>query len=392
MQPTISVSQFVQVINDTLEMTYPSVDIVGEVSGYKVWDNRLVFFDLKDDEAAINCMIPLGQLETPLEDGMQVCIAASPKVTKKGRFSVTVRSLQLVGEGALRRAFELLKAKLDQEGLFSVERKRILPRFPARIGVITSLDSAAYHDFLKTLKQRWEGVEVVAVHSQVQGEAAPEQLVSAITYVNQLSSPADVLVITRGGGSLEDLAAFNSETVVRAVASSRVPTVVAVGHETDTSLADLAADMRATTPTDAVRHIVPDKREIEEQIARDKESIRQSIRRSLQEKRSLISSNLYTLSHTPVISRHKERVGHDKQLLIRQQSQLLRAKREHLTGLKRTLSGYNPDAVLKRGYAIVRHDNAVLRRLGGISVGDMVVVQLSQGSLEAEVTNVHQEN
>lgn len=391
MRPTVSVSQFVEIINQTLEMTYPVVDVLGEIASYREWNDRLAFIDLKDEGAVVSCMIPLHMLTTPVEEGMQVSVSATPKVTNKGRFSLNIRKLELVGEGALRRAFELLKTKLEQEGLFAAERKRALPRFPGRIAVVTSLDSAAYQDFLKTVQQRWGGLEIVAVHTQVQGEAAPEQLVGALSYVNQLPDPVDVVVVTRGGGSLEDLAAFNSEPVVRAIASSRVPTVVGVGHETDTSLADMAADVRAATPTDVARHIVPDRHELLRTVRQHKHTLSQYTDGMVKESQTLVAQRVRTLQHAVAISRYRELIRYGAKTLIRQQQQLLTHHQDHVAGLKRTLDGFDPRAVLRRGYAVVRHQDAVLREAGRATVGDQVVIQLHHGTLDAEVTDVKED-
>ncbi len=391
MQPAISVSQFVEIINETLEMTYPVVDVIGEIASYREWNNRLAFMDLKDEGAVVSCMIPLQMLNTPVEEGMQICVSATPKVTNKGRFSLNIRKLELVGEGALRRAFELLKTKLEQEGLFAPERKRPLPRFPERIAVVTSLDSAAYQDFLKTLKQRWGGLEILAVHTQVQGEAAPEQLVDALSYVNQLPEPVDAVVVTRGGGSLEDLAAFNSEPVVRAIASSRVPTVVGVGHETDTSLADMVADVRATTPTDVARHIVPDRLELQNVIRQYKRTITQSTNDAIKESRTQVAQRVRTLQHAVTISRYRELTRYSAKTLTHRQQQLLKRNKDYVVGLKRTLEGFDPQAVLRRGYAVVRQRDSVLHEAGRVSVGDQVMIQLHKGTLDAEVTDVKED-
>ncbi|HSH31858.1 MAG TPA: exodeoxyribonuclease VII large subunit, partial [Candidatus Saccharimonadales bacterium] len=227
----ISVKEFIAILNETLAFAYPLVTVEGEVSGFKVNQGKWVFFDLKDEEATLGCFMPLYQLKVPLEDGMKVRVGGTPKLTKWGKFSFTARTVELAGEGELRRAFEILRAKLEQEGLFAPQRKRALPPFPATIGLITSAQSAAYHDFTKILQARWGGVTVKVADVQVQGAPAPDQIVMAIDYFNQLPLPVEVVVLIRGGGSLEDLQAFNTESVARAVAASRTPMVVGVGHE-----------------------------------------------------------------------------------------------------------------------------------------------------------------
>jgi exodeoxyribonuclease VII large subunit len=262
----ISVTEFVSIINETLAFAYPQVTIEGEVSSFKVNQGKFVFFDLKDEANVLSCFMMVHQLKMPIEDGMKVRVTGTPKVTKFSKFSLTVRAVELAGEGELRRAMELLKKKLEGEGLFDQARKRPIPKFPVRLGLITSGASAAYADFIKILNARWSGVEVLLADVSVQGAAAPDQIVGALEYFNTLRDPVDVLVLIRGGGSLEDLAAFSTEPVARAVAASRTPIIVGVGHEVDFSLADYAADLRAATPTDAARLVVPDRHETEARV------------------------------------------------------------------------------------------------------------------------------
>lgn len=265
--PVITVSEFLDVLNQTLGMAFPQVVVEGEVSGFKINQGKFVFFDLKDAEATINCFMMLFALKTPIEDGMKIRVTATPKMTKWGKFSLTVRAVELAGEGALRRSMELLRQKLSAEGLFDPARKRPLPAFPQTVGLITSATSAAYQDFVTILNDRWRGLQIQLIDVTVQGATAPDQIVHAIDHFNTLARPVDVLVLIRGGGSLEDLQAFSTETVARAVAASRTPIVVGVGHEVDTSLADYAADVRAATPTDAARLIVPDRVQLISEIS-----------------------------------------------------------------------------------------------------------------------------
>lgn len=390
MQTEVSVSQFVTIMNETLAATYPVVTVIGEVSGYKEWNGRLVFFDLKDDSAFVNCMIPIPMLEAPIEDGMRVRVHAEPKLTRKGRFTLNVRRVEPVGEGELQRQFELLKAKLEKEGIFAEERKRPVPRFPRRVAVVTSLESAAYRDFLKTAGERWGGLDIIAVHTQVQGEAAPGHITEALAYVNQLAEPVDVAVLTRGGGGLEDLAAFNSESVVRAVASSRAPIVVGVGHEIDVSLADMAADVRAATPTDIARHIVLDRREMRSALHAYQRVLTRSMHETVRDTRTKLVRHADTMKRAVALPSYRETVTRAKTALINQQQRLLRRNRDYTAGMKRTLQSFDPQAVLQRGYAVVRHENTVLREAGRVSVGDQIMVQLTKGELEAEVTDVRQ--
>src|SRR3989338_4261154 len=264
MLDVLSVSQFISQVNDILAGTFT---VEGEVSQYKISQSKWIFFDLKDDTSCLNCFSTVFMLRPPLEDGMRVRVTGYPKIHEKsGRFGFTVQQVEVVGEGSLQRAYLLLKEKLGKEGLFAVERKRALPELPERIGVIASRDSAAFGDFKRILNNRWGGVEVTLRHVAVQGEGAVREIMRAFHDFNESSLLPDILVLIRGGGSLEDLAAFNSEEVVRAIYSSRIPVMVGVGHERDETLADLAADVRASTPSNAAEIVVPERRDFMAQL------------------------------------------------------------------------------------------------------------------------------
>jgi exodeoxyribonuclease VII large subunit len=404
----ITVSEFLAIINETLGFAYPQVVVEGEISSFKVNQGKWVFFDLKDENGVLSCFMTVRQLKLPLEDGMKVRVTGSPKVTKYSKFSLTVREVELAGEGELRRAMELLKRKLEGEGLFDPARKRPLPKFPARLGLITSGTSAAYSDFIKILGARWSGVEVLLADVSVQGAQAPDQIVGALEYFNQLRDPVDVLVLIRGGGSLEDLMAFSTEPVARAVAASRTPIVVGVGHEIDFSLSDYAADVRAATPTDAARLVVPDRVEVAARLDHLARRIETSLTRAIEGRRTGVDRAIGRLE---AYLRHpRERVQASEAQLWRGLDRLshqLRASRtqvtvlEHrlggferlvlaerlsrLTHLERVLRGFDPQAVLGRGYAIVRHSGSVLRDPATAKSGDPLMIQLAQGQIDAEV-------
>lgn len=379
----ISVTQAVELINETLEFAYPQLVVEGEVSGFKVSQNKWVFFDLKDESANVNCFLPLYYMKVPLEDGMKVRVTAQPKLTAWGKFSLTVKSVELAGEGELRRAFELLRAKLEKEGLFASQRKRQLPRFPQTIGLITSASSAAYQDFLKILKARWGGIAVSLADIQVQGTAAPDQIVAAINYFNQLAVPTDVLVLIRGGGSLEDLMAFNTEPVARAVAASRTPIVAGVGHEVDVSLADLAADVRAATPTDAARLVVPERSEVSAALNHQTHKLAVAVEKlTIEPARSLerfLGAGL-RLVHAP-----RQRLAVYEAALNRELTRVLQDGQNRLQLQSRMLGGFDPAATLARGYAIVRREGKVLKQASTAKSGDALMIQLADGNLDATV-------
>lgn len=355
----LSVSDFVALTNQTLEYAYPSVEVEGEVASFKINQNKFVFFDLKDDESTVGCFMMVFQLRIPIEDGMKVVVRATPKLTKWGRFSLTVQSIRPSGEGSLKKSFELLKAKLEKEGLFDPARKRSLPSLPRRVAVISSTQAAGYGDFIRIIDDRWGGMDVDVAHVQVQGEAAPDQIIRAIEYFNQQAELADVLVILRGGGSADDLSVFNDDLLVRAVAASRIPTLTGIGHETDESLVDLAADVRASTPSNAAQRLVPDREEVRRYV------------------RQLVGRIFGEMDHA-IEAVSRESKSSLERMLERLEDQFGRTEHDFVR-LKSVLAAFDPDNVLRRGYAVVR---------GKRSVGGTIVVETIREIMEAEVTHV----
>lgn len=354
-----SVSDFIAVTNQTLEYAYPSVEVEGEVASFKVNQNKYVFFDIKDQGGSVGCFMTVWQLRVPIEDGMKVIVTATPKLTQWGKFSLTVKAIRPSGEGALKKSFELLKAKLQAEGLFAPERKRILPRIPKHVAVISSTQAAGYADFIKIINDRWVGLNIDVAHVQVQGAEAPDQIIRAINYFNQQEFLPEVIVIIRGGGSADDLAAFNDEPLVRAVAGSRIPTLVGVGHEVDQSLSDLAADVSAATPSNAAQILVPDKSEIIRAVRVQIGSLASRLFQAIEQQKHLIRSDLEKSLRTieSAIAEHTRNV----------------------TALKGILNQLDPNTVLKRGYAIIR---------GVAKIGAMIEIETNKAILKAEVKNV----
>ncbi len=371
-QVSISVGECVSLVNQTLEYAFPTLIVEGEVASFKVNQGKYVFFDLKDEEATIGCFMMIFSLRVPLEDGMRVRVQASPKLTQWGKFSLTVREVWPVGEGSLKRAFDLLYAKLDKEGLFAEERKRLLPQLPARIGVISSKDAAGYKDFMTILGQRWGGIDIQVAHVQVQGTGAPQQIIRALNYFNEQADPVEIVAIVRGGGSADDLAAFNDEPLVRAIAASRIPTIVGVGHEVDTSLADLVADVRAATPSNAAEILVPDKREIEANVTH----LVGGMIRSLEAK----VSRMY---HT--VELQMRTVG----AILDQQSTRVTNK---FRSLDAVLTQLNPRTALRRGYALVRDSGGGMIRSQEVKKGDMLGIETEKYHIKTEVKDVERKN
>lgn len=382
-----SVSEFIAVTNQTLEGAYPRVSIVGEVSGFNEWRNQLVFFDLKDEGGVVNCMVPLSSLGFQFEEGMQVQIIGKPRLTAKGRFSISVGVVIPHGAGALQRAFELLKKKLENEGLFDDQRKRALPDYPERVAVITAGQSAAWADFQKIAKERWPLARLDLYDSQVQGATAASQIVSAVEAANSASELADVLVIVRGGGSLEDLHSFNDEHVIRAVAGSRIPTVSGIGHESDTTLIDYVSDRRASTPTNAAQIVFPDREIAKASLLDAKNNLLSIITQNLNQHRHRIHISLGALERLGGTGRIREQLRTKYTYLMQTEQVKLQQTRVRVRGLHSLLDSLNPKLVLKRGYAIVRVGNQ-LASTADVNIGDTLTVELSKKIIKSEVSDV----
>lgn len=364
----VSVGEFVALLNQTLEYAYPGVTITGELANFRVSKNRWVYFDLKDDEASVKFFGTVYQLPGPLEDGMMVAVRGTPRLHPLYGFSITAQNILPVGEGSIKKAAQLLEAKLAAEGLFDEDRKRALPYAPQHIGLITSGESAAYRDFIKVLGERWSGVTITHVDVQVQGEVAPGQVVRAIEQLNQLAQAPQVIIITRGGGSAEDLQAFSTEQVTRAVAASRIPTLVAIGHEVDISLAELAADQRASTPSNAAELLVPDRKAVLAHLATHRGRLMHFAERTIHDARQQLRLEESTLQGS--IER-----------LFNQARQQLQLQRQLLTA-------FDPQAALQRGYALVRSGDHIVRSGNDLAPGQDIALQLADAHLTASVKKV----
>jgi exodeoxyribonuclease VII large subunit len=356
MNPRLSVSDFIAITNQTLEYAYPIVEIEGEVASFKINQGKFVFFDIKDAGASVGCFMMLFQLRLPVEDGMKVIVTASPKLTQWGKFSLTVNAIRPSGEGSIKKSFELLKAKLDQEGLFAIERKRPLPSIPKHIAVISSAQAAGYADFIKIINERWGGLRIDMASVVVQGVDAPDQIIAAVNYFNSQEELPEVIVIIRGGGSADDLSAFNDEKLVRAIASSRIPTLTGIGHEIDTSLSDLAADVRAATPSNAAQIIVPDRNDIIRSARMKVQSLPPTVLNAIERTRMQIEGKIETAAMSV--------------------EQRLDWQRQRLAQTKSLLTELDPQRVLERGYALMRGDP---------SIGSDITIETARAIIKAKV-------
>jgi len=356
-----SVSDFIATSNDIFEKSFPSVLIEGEISSFKVNQNKFVFFDLKDEESVLGCFMTVWQLRFPLEDGMKVIAQVKPKLTNWGKFSLTVEKITPKGEGSLKKSLEILKEKLTREGLFDENRKRRIPQDLQKVAVISSTQAAGYADFIKIINERWGGLKIIVAHTQVQGMAASDQIIRAIDFLNSQSELPDVIAIIRGGGSADDLAVFNDEKLVRAVANSRVPIITGIGHEIDQSLCDLAADFAASTPSNVAQILTPNKFD-------EMRFLRSKILRT----NDLLLSKIAELKK---FNREKNQEIRDRIL-----QNILDQKRE-IQAKKRILESYNPQNILAKGYALIS---------GEITTGKEITIKTIDKTITAEVKNVNQ--
>ncbi|HEX5455926.1 MAG TPA: exodeoxyribonuclease VII large subunit [Candidatus Saccharimonadales bacterium] len=364
--PSFTVSEFVAIFNQSLDMMYPSVGISGELANFKVSKGRWVYFDLKDEESSVRFFGNVQQLPGPLEDGLNLQVFGRPRLHPQFGFSVNVLKIQVVGKGSLAKAQAMLQKKLEREGLFSRERKRPLSYPPERVGLITSIESAAYTDFVKVVDQRWGNLRIELADCLVQGMEAPAQLVNAVENFNQMADPPDVLIMIRGGGSADDMSAFSTEQVVRAIAASRIPTMVAIGHERDISLAELAADKQASTPSNAAELLVPDADHERLQAAAMKKHIYNSLTSLYTDKKRLLDDTADRLADIM-----NNLIAHNRQDL--QQKRLL-------------VRALDPQAPLRRGFALVRAaDGKLVSTVKAAEKAGRLSIDLSDGTVRAKV-------
>lgn len=358
----LSVAQAINLFNALLGDLRLVVE--GEVANYGVSQGKFVFFDLKDEteDSRLSCFMMLFKQNVPLEDGMRVRLTCKPNVhSKSGKFSLTVERIEPKGEGSLKRAFELLKQKLEVEGLFAEARKRALPRYPARVGIISSESAAGYGDFMRIAGQRLPGVTFTLANVAVQGSEAEGDISFALDYLNS-HHELDVIVLIRGGGSMEDLHAFNSESVARAIVRSRAPVLVGVGHERDVTIADFCADVRAATPTNAAQLLLP-----------TAEELLDVVRQRVQTGHQLLSLALQRLA-----DRSAGIVERLHQMLVSR----IQSLSQHVEQLGRTISAVSPQNTLKRGYSITwKADGTLLRRSTDAVKGETIRTQLATDSL-----------
>jgi exodeoxyribonuclease VII large subunit len=394
--PSWSVTDLTRYLRQILENDRQLQDIwvLGEVSNFSRPSSGHIYFTLKDETSSLRCVMwrtaVIRQAFIPRE-GDAVEVHGSLGIYEvSGTYQLYADLIRPTGEGILYQEFLRLKARLEAEGLFDPARKRPIPRWPRRIGIVTSPTGAALRDMLNTIRRRYPLVEVILAPTAVQGEDAPVGIVAALKALNRLVEP-DVILLARGGGSIEDLWAFNDERVARAVTASRAPVISGVGHETDFTIADFAADLRAPTPTAAAELATPHQADLRQAV----QDLRQRLARATTASLALPRWKLNELEKRLLIVSPAAQLRSDRQRLdeLSHSSQVavlhsLRLRRERLLGLQQRLVGLSPQAVLRRGYAIVEHpDGRLVQSVSQVSPGDLLKVSVRDGGFGVRVEN-----
>ncbi len=392
----LTVTELTTQLKECLQAEFSGLWVMGEISDLSRPQSGHVYFTLKDGNARLSAVLwrnAAERLRFPLQDGMQVlCLGGIDVYPPRGNYQLVVRQLEPRGEGELQRALRQLQARLQREGLFDEARKRPLPRFPQRIAVITSPTGAAVRDFLEVAGRRWTNTQIVILPVRVQGVGCAEEIAAAIRLAERWPVRFDVLVVTRGGGSMEDLWGFNEEAVVRAIYQSSIPVVSAVGHEIDVTLADLVADVRALTPSEAAERVLPEMADVLATLAHLHGRITTVITARCRQARQRLES----FATRPVLQRPEERLWLLSQRLdeLDKRCQLaashcVDAARHALGRLAGRLDALSPLAVLQRGYSITQTaKNDVARSIRQLSVGDELHTRLADGQVVSTIDRI----
>ncbi len=365
----------------------------GEISGFRLYQQSgHIYFTLKDENAAVSCVMfksKAQHLKFKPEDGMEILLRGSVSVfARQGKYQVYGEEMQPYGQGGLFLHLEQLKARLAAEGYFALEKKQKIPLMVSRVGIVSSQDGAALRDILKVLKQRHAGVEVVIAHSSVQGTEAARELARGVRLLNEYGE-VDVIIVGRGGGSLEDLMAFNSEELVYAIYESHIPIISGVGHEVDFSLCDLAADLRAATPTQAAQYAVPDYEVLKKNLENCTARLTRFMSRILSNREERVDRVMMkqVWKEPRLLLQKKEEIWREKeQRLKKAMSDNIREKGHQLTLAIGGLDNLSPLKVMTRGYAIVSQDQRVIKDIDEVEVGDELQVTVANGRLQVVIT------
>ena len=407
----LSVAELNRAARELLEGGLPLLWVRGEISNFVRATSGHWYFSLKDEQAQVRCAMfrhKSQYLDWQPRNGMQVeVLGVATLYEARGDFQMTLEQMRPAGLGALYEAFERLKSKLQAEGLFDLARKRPLPFLPGQIGIVTSLQAAALRDVLTTLKRRMPGVPVVLYPTPVQGEGAAQKITQAIAIANERAE-CEVLIVCRGGGSIEDLWAFNEEEVVRAIAASHIPVVSGVGHETDFTIADFVADLRAATPTAAAQAVVPDRAELSQRLRHAVQGMARASQRRFENAMQRLDFLQRRLVHPeqkmqqqrqhleqlqrrlhlarPELARHGARLDEAQRRMSAAMQRLLERNEVRLCGMLQHLQHLDPQQVLARGYSLVRdEEGALVTDSATLPVGARLDITFAKGWARAEL-------
>lgn len=401
MQQVLSITQINEYIRGKMDEDRLLLQLAvrGEISNYKMYPSGHHYFTLKDENAALKCVMfktSASKLRFRPENGMKVI--AMGRITvypRDGAFQLYCSAMSMDGIGDLYAAFEQLKAKLAAQGLFAPEHKKPLPHFPKTIGIVTSSAGAAVHDMLRILKKRYPIVKVRLLPVRVQGAEAPGEIAAAIRYANRFKL-ADLLIVGRGGGSIEDLWAFNDERVAYAIYASEIPVISAVGHEPDVTISDYVADLRAATPSNAAELAVPDQAALQQSMDAAASAMAAALSGKLRHARQrlhVLAQSPALVSPTGYLEQRQQSLEHLKSRLIGAQMQQIQRKKQRYIGNTAKLDAMSPLKVLTRGYSIVSADDGtIVRSVRQTAPGREVQVMLSDGSLRATVSDIKEES
>ena len=388
-----TVSEITKGIKTSLEHKFSNIGILGEISNVRKPSSGHVYLTLKDKNSQLQAVVfrnSASRIKFELKDGMEVVSFGSVTVYEpRGQYQLIINKIEPKGIGALQLAFQQLKEKLEKEGLFDHAHKKNIPFMPKKIGIVTSPTGAAIKDILNIIDRRFANVEILIYPVKVQGDGAAQEIAEAITELNNYSD-IDVIISGRGGGSLEDLWAFNEEIVARSIYNSKIPVISAVGHEIDLTIADLVADKRALTPSEAGELVVPRKDLLIEKTEKFKTRLLQSLTGKLRlskEKLDRIANSYAIRQPFDKFNRWQQKLDDLSQRLNLNITHALNSEREKLSGIAGKLESLSPLNVLKRGYTITtkQEDNKSLRYITDLSKGDKIKTNLSRGSIISEI-------
>ena len=386
-----SVTEITRQIKFLLEESFPSLVARGEVSNLTLHSSGHVYFTLKDELAQIKCVIWRSQAErmgVALEDGMKILAKGKLSLYEKGGYyQITIAGIQPEGIGELQLAFERLKKKLYAEGLFNEEYKKPIPEFPETVGIITSPTGAAIRDIVSVIRRRMPSVQLILYPVKVQGEGAAEEIAQAIEEFDRFGN-ADVLIVGRGGGSLEDLWAFNEEIVARAIHRCTIPLISAVGHEVDYTIADFVADVRAATPSAAAELAVPDRSEVVQMLANLRYTITQNIENTIEYYRDRLKQyeERYAFRRPEnIIEQFRQQTDELERRMTSQTNYQLKSTQQALGHLAKQLAALNPRNTLKRGYTITRQNNKIVQRVAALKPAESAEIEFYDGTADAEI-------